>query len=112
MIYTPDWFPGAGWKAIGRQYGVEKDRAKSGLYEWLKSQAVGFEVAEALILLYYFDANQSMSATGQWNASKFHCRIFTEGSPFVIWIKRRREGQTAERNRNHSVWRLVHASKD
>ncbi|CEL59136.1 O-methylsterigmatocystin oxidoreductase OS=Aspergillus parasiticus GN=ordA PE=3 SV=1 [Rhizoctonia solani AG-1 IB] len=40
MIYTPDWFPGAGWKAIGRQYGVEKDRAKSGLYEWLKSQVV------------------------------------------------------------------------
>ncbi|CAE6489345.1 unnamed protein product, partial [Rhizoctonia solani] len=41
MLSIPDWFPGTGWKRIGREYGAQQDRAKTEPYEWLKAQVAG-----------------------------------------------------------------------
>ncbi|CEL59168.1 O-methylsterigmatocystin oxidoreductase OS=Aspergillus flavus (strain ATCC 200026 / FGSC A1120 / NRRL 3357 / JCM 12722 / SRRC 167) GN=ordA PE=2 SV=1 [Rhizoctonia solani AG-1 IB] len=38
MVYIPDWFPGAGWKRTGREYGVRQHKAKTEPYNWLKAQ--------------------------------------------------------------------------
>ncbi|KAJ1300670.1 hypothetical protein OPQ81_002318 [Rhizoctonia solani] len=38
LLYVPDWFPGTGWKRVGREYGVQQDKAKSEPYEWMKAQ--------------------------------------------------------------------------
>ncbi|KAG8687492.1 hypothetical protein FRC11_007133 [Ceratobasidium sp. 423] len=38
MLSIPEWFPGTGWKRIGREYGAQQDRAKTEPYEWLKAQ--------------------------------------------------------------------------
>ncbi|CAE7154188.1 unnamed protein product [Rhizoctonia solani] len=34
----PDWLPGTDWKRIGKEWGVQQDRAKTEPYEWLKAQ--------------------------------------------------------------------------
>ncbi|CAE6358375.1 unnamed protein product, partial [Rhizoctonia solani] len=36
--YIPDWFPGMKWKRIGREWGVQQEKAKTEPYEWLKRQ--------------------------------------------------------------------------
>ncbi|GAB1526494.1 hypothetical protein RhiTH_009661, partial [Rhizoctonia solani] len=33
-----NWFPGTGWKRIGRQWGIMQEEAKTRLYEWAKEQ--------------------------------------------------------------------------
>ncbi|QRW26340.1 cytochrome P450 family protein [Rhizoctonia solani] len=38
MLHIPDWFPGTGWKRIGRQWGIMQEEAKTRLYEWAKEQ--------------------------------------------------------------------------
>ncbi|ELU38746.1 cytochrome P450 domain-containing protein [Rhizoctonia solani AG-1 IA] len=38
MVYIPNWFPGAGWRATARKYAVQKEESKSEPYEWAKSQ--------------------------------------------------------------------------
>ncbi|CAE6474941.1 unnamed protein product [Rhizoctonia solani] len=38
LSYFPDWFPGTGWKRTAREWGVQQEKAKTELYEWLKAQ--------------------------------------------------------------------------
>ncbi|CAE6539432.1 unnamed protein product [Rhizoctonia solani] len=38
LLYVPDWFPGTSWKRIGREWGVQQDKAKTKPYEWVKAQ--------------------------------------------------------------------------
>ncbi|KEP51986.1 cytochrome P450 family protein [Rhizoctonia solani 123E] len=40
LLYVPDWFPGTSWKRIGREWGVQQDKAKTKPYEWVKAQVV------------------------------------------------------------------------
>ncbi|CAE6335752.1 unnamed protein product [Rhizoctonia solani] len=45
----PDWFPGTGWKRIGREWGVQQDRAKTEPYEWLKAQVTSGNYQPSLL---------------------------------------------------------------
>ncbi|CAE6411312.1 unnamed protein product [Rhizoctonia solani] len=38
LLYIPDWLPGAGWKHIGRKWGVQQTKAKTEPYEWVKAE--------------------------------------------------------------------------
>ncbi|CAE7138996.1 unnamed protein product [Rhizoctonia solani] len=49
MIHIPDWFPGTGWKRIGREWRETKEKAMDEPFEWTKSQ-VAAGTAEYSIL--------------------------------------------------------------
>ncbi|KAG8736383.1 hypothetical protein FRC10_009386 [Ceratobasidium sp. 414] len=38
LLYVPEWFPGASWKRIGREWGQQKEHAIDTAYRWTKSQ--------------------------------------------------------------------------
>ncbi|KAJ1300655.1 hypothetical protein OPQ81_002303 [Rhizoctonia solani] len=38
LRHIPDWFPGTGWKRIGREWGAQQDKAKNEPYEWVKAR--------------------------------------------------------------------------
>ncbi|KAF8693049.1 cytochrome P450, partial [Rhizoctonia solani] len=49
LAYIPDWFPGAGWKRVAKEWRTNKQKALDEPYEWAKSQ-VATGVAEHSIL--------------------------------------------------------------
>ncbi|KAG9088142.1 hypothetical protein FRC06_002218, partial [Ceratobasidium sp. 370] len=49
LLYVPEWFPGAGWKRIGREWRLQKEHAIDTAYEWTKSQIAKGESESSII---------------------------------------------------------------
>ncbi|KAF8729783.1 cytochrome P450 family, partial [Rhizoctonia solani] len=60
MLHIPDWFPGTGWKRIGRQWGIMQEEAKTRLYEWVKEQVASETHQVSLLGLMLQDAGHAL----------------------------------------------------
>ncbi|KAH7322058.1 CyP450 monooxygenase [Rhizoctonia solani] len=67
LAYVPDWFPGADWKRVAREWRAQKDAAINAPFEWTKSQVAAGVAEPSLLNSLLQDHNLTSNLTPEEN---------------------------------------------